>query len=482
MSIRLGLSLTTEDFLAMRAATDPNVDLALQSWTRLMGLVPFDEIGPNTQRVLPMIFANLRSQSAFPERDRLKGAFRYTWTRNSSTFHEARSLLLKLNQRGISYRLLKGSAIQATTGLVGSRIMGDIDLLVGQESIEPVIAILESLDYRRNSHQECVRHTSLGHEEALNFNRGSLHVDVHIAELKPPSRLFVRMLESEPRIASLAGIPVLIPEPELLGLHAAVHGDLASAQTDLMQAAVDLSVMNRLMNQSRLLDLAAETKTTFALIQVAREIEHAKLPALEVHIPMTSLARERISIKVTESWAQMKGATRFTRKLRDRSHRVDRRRNFSGFRGGGARYRLWSALGQQARFEQMLAPRRLGFLEEPSTVIESGTEIMPFQSNGKASTASQVAPFAIDWRFRVRLPMNATVAKAQMHSAAFETLDAMVFLNAMPVARIVAGDNSTLEIHFETDREELEFSLRPLWAVCESCYSGFTDLTVRFEY
>ena len=466
----------------MRAATDPDVDSAIQAWIDLMNSVPFDEIGPNTQRVLPMIFANLRSRPTFLERDRLKGAFRYTWTRNSTTFHEARSLLIALDKEGIPYRLLKGSAIQATTGLVGSRIMGDIDLLIGLDSVELVATILGELDFRRNSYQECVRHTSLGHEEALNFNRGSLHLDLHIAELKPPARLFTRMLESEPRVASLAGVSVLIPEPELLGLHAAAHGVLASGQTDLMQAAVDLSIMNRSMIQARLLELAAETKTTSALIHVSQEISRAGLPTLDVRIPVASLTKERISVVATESWVRAQGATRFTRKLRDRSHRVPRNQDFTEFRGSGLRYRLWTALGQQARFEKLLAPRRQGFLNSPRIMMKSGAAAMPFAEEAQTVSASRVAPIAIDWRFRVRLPMHVTRAKAQLRSSGFETLDAMVFLNALPVARIVAGDSSTLEIHFEPRRQDLEFSLRPLWAVCDSCYSGFPDLEVLIEY
>ena len=466
----------------MRAATDPDVDSALHAWIDLMHSVPFDEIGPNTQRVLPMIFTNLRSRPAFLERDRLKGAFRYTWTRNSTTFHEARSLLIALNKQDISYRLLKGSAIQATTGLVGSRIMGDIDLLVSLESVESVATILGELDFRRNSHQDCVRHTSLGHEEALNFNRGSLHVDLHVAEFKPPARLFTCMLQSEPRVASLAGVSVLIPEPELLGLHAAVHGVLASGQTDLMQAAVDLSVMNRSMSQPRLLELAAETKTTSALIHVSQEISRAGLPTLEIRIPVASLAQERVSVVATISWVRAQGATRFTRKLRDRSHRVSRYQDFSDFRGIGFRYRLWTALGQQARFEKLLAPHRLGFLRSPMIVTESGAVAMPFAEEVQTVSASRVAPIAIDWRFRVRLPAHQTRAKAQLRSLGFENLDAMVFLNSLPVARIVAGDSSTREIHFVPRGEDLEFSLRPLWAVCDNCYSGFADLEVLIEY
>ena len=482
MAIRLGLALSAEDFLSMRASTDPDIDAALQAWIDLIESTPFDEIGPNTQRVLPMIFANLRSRPSFLERDRLKGAFRYTWTRNSTTFFEARSLFAALNDTDTSYRLLKGSAIQATTGLVGSRIMGDIDLLVAEKSIDSVSTILRNLGFRRNSHQECVRHTELGHEEALNFNRGSLHVDLHVAELKPPTRLFVNMLEAEPRLASLAGVAVLIPEPELIGLHAAVHGVQASGQTDLMQAAVDLSVLSRSIDQSRLLELAARTKTTSALIHLSREISRAGLPTLDVQIPARSLAQERIDVGAANSWAKALGATRFTRKIRDRSHPVAGGADFSGFQAGNLRYRLWTAMGQQARFERLLSPSRRGFLQTPPDVTQSGAEFMPFEQLNRSWTSSRVAPNAIDWRFRVKLSSRVAKAKALLSSTGFENLDAMIFLNCLPVARIVAGDSTTLEIHFEAQHEELEFSIRPLWAVCESCYSGFADLVVAIEY
>ena len=49
-----------EDALAIASATAPIQD-ALMAWNKLMDWLPFDLINPNTQRLAPTIFFNLRN-------------------------------------------------------------------------------------------------------------------------------------------------------------------------------------------------------------------------------------------------------------------------------------------------------------------------------------------------------------------------------------------------------------------------------------
>ena len=141
--------LLNEDELAITSATAPIGD-ALMAWSRLMDWLPFDVINPNTQRLAPTIFFNLKSSKDFKERERLRGSFKYTWAKTTRLIHSIEPILRKFEAADLDYRIIKGLAIQVSLNTVGARTMGDVDILIGLKDVDRAIEIVRSFGYRKN--------------------------------------------------------------------------------------------------------------------------------------------------------------------------------------------------------------------------------------------------------------------------------------------------------------------------------------------
>ncbi|MEI6095578.1 MAG: nucleotidyltransferase family protein, partial [Gammaproteobacteria bacterium] len=184
----LDFKLLNEDELAITSATAPIGD-ALIAWSRLMDWLPFDVINPNTQRLAPTIFFNLRNLANFKERERLRGSFKYTWAKTTRLIHSIAPILRKFDAIDLDYRIIKGLAIQVSLNTVGSRTMGDVDILIGLKDVDRAIEIIRSFGYRRNAEVDCDGHTLSSHYGGLDFTLGETHLDLHVAETTYPEFL-----------------------------------------------------------------------------------------------------------------------------------------------------------------------------------------------------------------------------------------------------------------------------------------------------
>ena len=119
-----------------------------------------------------------------------------------------------------------------------------------------------------------------------------------------------------------------------------------------------------------------------------------------------------------------------------------------------------------------------GFLPKPPKVWQGLVDLHPFEVGAADVSASSVAAEAQDWRFRFELGRRCDLLWIRVDSDAFSRLDTFVFCNGVPITRISANDEQSQLIGVRNAGPSLEFSLRPLWPVCEACYSGFADLVV----
>lgn len=482
MPVSSHVQLSWEDLKAIAAATAPP-ERALRDWSDLMSSIAFDEINGNTQRIMPAIFVNLRDVPDLPERDRVRGAFKYSWSRNTERLHGVRPILEAFADKGIDYRILKGAAVQVVCGGLGTRSMGDIDLLVSAADAAAVEDVMAANGFRRGVHSACSGHADSEQHDALNFNKGDCHVDVHIAEYKAPVRLLTEMMAAPARRGRAAGIPVLVPQPELLLLHAAVHGRLASGPTDFVQAVVDVSQLRPHVDQRRLLLAARKTATITDLLALDDSVRAVGAEPLGIHLPASErvLARaEESGLHLLDAAARASSVVRRAR-ARQRGARVqaavaDR------FIGRRSAYRAWLRSGQFARAERAAVSAWGGFLPAPHGVWESGRVTRPFVDVAATGlTASNVAADTLDWRFRVELPEDGAPVRLSVDSPSLQTLDAFVFANGEPITHVRAGDVPSRNIYFRELPQSVEFSLRPLWEVCTACYRGLDDLEVRID-
>lgn len=476
------VGLSWEDRRAIGAATAP-APVAERDWRELMAAMAFDEIAEPTQRVVPAIFRNLRDVPELPDRDRLRGAFKYRWSQTTELLHGVRDVLVALAAAGIEHRVLKGAAVQAVCGSIGSRAMGDVDLLVSVADVDRVGDVMAAEGFRRSGFAACSGHSEAEHHGALTYNAGSCHVDVHVAEFKEPVRLLSLMMVAPPRRIRAAGAVLCVPPAELLLLHAAVHGRLASGPTDLVQAVVDVSMLSPHVDPARLVAAARRTGTLPDLLALDAALRAAGAPSIDLAVPASATAQARVESARAAAVDLVTSSSSVVRRIRGRQRgraalaAVDRE-----FTGARREYATWLRAGQFAVLERAVVRAHGGFLPQPSGTWVSGRTVQPFGGPPVPGlVASTVAEDTLDWRFRVELPGPQAWARLTLASPSLDRLDAFVFRNGVPVTQVVAGDPSTRDIVLRDLGASNEFSVRPLWQVCAECYHGLADLQVRID-
>lgn len=479
MAYRRSVLLGEEERSALLAATAPRDD-AVHSWSALMEQIPFDEVNENTQRAMPAIFANLRDVVDIPERGRMRGAFKYAWSKNTRMLHDIRPVLQVLQQQDVPYRVIKGAAVQAMCDRIGARTMGDIDLLVSERDARVVEEVFLDHGFRRTGHAQCSGHSDAVHFDALNFNRGETHVDVHVAEVKTPRALFRTMLGRDALVAPAAGGVIAVPEPELLILHAAVHGSLSSGPTDVMQAALDIRLLRSRVDPSLLVTLGRETGTLDALVQLDSRLRALGVAGSGAQPSAAAMARSRADARRQQLVAVASESHSVLRRMRARRRDEDTLAEIKRrFQGHARAYVAWLRSGQFAVSERLAARRWGGFLPAPEGEW-SGAEVAPFGDCAPGVMGSAAAAVALDWRFRLAMGnVDPDVVWLDVQSSALDRLDAFVFVNGTPITRIVAGDDASRRVGIRAAGPSLEVSIRPLWTACRACYAGFDDLRIN---
>lgn len=113
-------------------------------WDSWSSKTDLDAVAPETQRLLPLVYANLCAQSIVPSSAAtLKGISRYHSAKNQMMLAELAKIIQLFSERGIDCMLLKGAALSvAYYDRVGHRPMSDCDLLVRPEQRDEAIALL----------------------------------------------------------------------------------------------------------------------------------------------------------------------------------------------------------------------------------------------------------------------------------------------------------------------------------------------------
>jgi len=481
-------ALSNEDVLALRAATDP-LPTSLDSWLELVAVTPFDQIETNTQRIAPAIYTNLQTAGAFAERERLRGTYKYSWARNTRALHEFAPVVRKLELARVNYRLIKGVAVQLTLGNIGSRIMGDIDLVVREVDVETVHGILLSHGFKPNFTSPCaVFHTGTP-RDALNYNSGRCHVDVHIAEHKEPSLLYKYILKKPPMKVELDGTHYLIPEATLLLITAAVHGAKNFSATDLIQSCTDIALLSQGASAELVKLYAQETQTKLAVNHMYRVLETADLECFKGGIP------SEVLVGRIQAFLILKRTT--ARRLRKQllfmsnlSRRYQERRlpasviarAYQQLDGRRLLYAIWLATGRFARVEQFLLRGKSSFLTAPKHTLDLPGAITSCEAkSNKGINVSRASQLTQDWRFTIELAQPQKILTMTLESKFFDKFDASLYWNGKHHVRIVSGDASMLHIVFKRVPRTTEFSIRPIFQLCPDCSQSLNDLQIFID-
>jgi len=153
-------------------------------------------------------------------------------------------------------------------------------------------------------------------------------------------------------------------------------------------------------------------------------------------------------------------------------------RHFPGYRFA---YVAWLRLGRFSALERWVVRRRGGFLRDPSGVWSSALSLEPFQGEIPGVVVSPSAAAVLDWRFRMRLAQAWSRATIAVCSNALQTIDVLVYVNGVPITRIVAGDPSTHIFELRGVGPSAEFSFRAPGVTCSKCFGTLADLRLSLR-
>lgn len=140
----------SDGFHLLRAALNPDRDLALQSWRAWRKLNTLEECDLTMHRLMPVIFRRFAANDFEGNDFRvLRGVYRYQWTRNTLFLNQARTVLTALREARIETLLLKGLSLLADDYAdKGTRPMWDFDVLVRPDQREAALEVLHARGWK----------------------------------------------------------------------------------------------------------------------------------------------------------------------------------------------------------------------------------------------------------------------------------------------------------------------------------------------
>lgn len=475
-----GESRSKEHALALRAATAP-AEEAAEAWQALMTVLPFDEISEETQRVLPAIFANIHQEPNVPELSRLRGVYRNAWVRNQQLLYGVHPVLQELARRGIDYRVTKGMAVLHLVETLGSRVMSDVDIVVRAQDVDDLRRIMSAYGFRSSDPPACVHRIPSVSRDALNFNRGSERIDVHVSPFREPERLFTAMLNTDGVQAN--SVSLALADPALVMINAMVHGNDAFSRTDRIQALVDVHHLSSIVT----IDGAVEVSESLGLGRIVNEfLDHGDAFGMRYSVSRRPADVAAGGLRVKPSGVGVRMVTRFRARLdliRARSIRLPIRttRRTTELKHALA-YRIWVRLGKSAKLESRACRWFGGFLAAPHESLPMDVQCRPFDAERpRYLAATSFSQNAFDWRFGFRHEADHLDIVLQIEDDALDEADAFVLVNGDFVTKIVGGDLESRTVFLREVPPRAEVSIRPLGAACTGCYPTLDGMQIRMK-
>jgi hypothetical protein len=192
-------------------------------WTAVLALA--DDHG-----LTPLLYKRLKeanAQDGVPadEWKRLRRAYLVSAARNTRLFRELGKVLQRLRSSDVTVIVLKGGYLaEAVYGDAALRPMVDVDLLVREADLGRAQAVLLDMGGVHQQFEDIESHIKWRYH-LPQLVVGDLAVEIHwtIAPLLGPVRVSAAGLWDRARPATIAGVEVLAPCPEVLLLHSCLH-------------------------------------------------------------------------------------------------------------------------------------------------------------------------------------------------------------------------------------------------------------------
>jgi hypothetical protein len=195
---------------------------AVAAWEAWGRVADVDGADPGSQRLFPLVYRRLAAAGVDdPRLAKLKGVYRFSWSRNQLLFHQGAAAVRALREAGIDTLLLKGAALATLVYRdPGVRPMDDLDLLVHREDAPRAMDVLRAAGWRPASERPEER-LAVWHADYF-VDAGGRALDLHwnaLWQLSDDADLWAGSVPT-----SLNGVPTRALGHADQLLHVCVHG------------------------------------------------------------------------------------------------------------------------------------------------------------------------------------------------------------------------------------------------------------------
>jgi hypothetical protein len=473
--------METEFTLAVKSAILlPNK--AKEPWEQLIKEIGFENLNNSTQRVLPKIFKNLESETNISAYEKLKGAYKYNWTKNNRLLFSFLPILKALNEQSIDYRILKGAALNLLSDNVGHRTMGDIDLLIGAADLIRISDIFEENDFQKKYDTKCINAERVEFDTEICFlTPEKFEVDVHLVEKTYPQLLYRKIMKAKPNFTQFQDQNVKLPNFELALIHAVYHGNKSVSETDLIQTYLDCDQLMNLIEVKNLYKIAKELNFSSVINSSLNELNF-----LRNEKPVTAVKGTKLTLFTPSYYLWvlknkfLNSSDFFTIKTARAMSKKEIRAVQKNFEGRKILYKLWLRIGKPRPFERIVFVVFGGFLKNPKQYPVLGESFIGFEKANQNWFKTNLTAFeSHDWRFKIRVPKESKIATIEMIAEEFKNWNWLIFINGKFFGTTTQIHHGTYVIRYPFPTQNLEISLRSPSHVCELCEHGISDLFVR---
>jgi Uncharacterised nucleotidyltransferase len=472
-----------EQEIALRAALlDPKE--AAFVWNEFMKVKKFHEIDSGTIRVLPAIYDNVKTLQNVAEIDRMRGAYRVAWIKNTEFISTLIPILRSFEQKGIDYRVLKGTALNFLFGSLGIRTMGDMDLIFRHSEVNKVAELLRMHGFTQTFSSACHHHGSSPLVIDSGWvNQGGIEIDLHILEKSSShgaSSFFQKIMREPPQLVSISGTVARLPPPELMLIHAVIHGDQRVALSDQIQSLLDCSRLIRVID-TRILEKFCVEENCSEKVQTyldrLYEIAGTNNPIKLAQKDLIARSSQKIINRQKNILDQIRKLPEVIKSRRLSKAEIARIWKPSSLRD--FLYSIWLTFFQLRVLEAICCKYLGGYVSEPECFSNANLILGDFAylPKGKFLRQANFPDTSQEFRFKILPKEGHYRIKILLNSEVLKTKVFLVFYNGELAG--VTSRNRDGRYEFEiSGTGSAEISLRSPVRSCSICKVSFEDFKV----
>lgn len=431
---------------------------AREAWENLVGTKEFGKIQDEYLRFLARIYWNLHSNKEISHYTQLRGVYKHSWTKNVIGLTHAQKLVEGLHD----YRILKGFGVALSTGNLGIRSMGDLDILVSKNAQRTLIRKLEETGFTPVFNVGCTLCTKKEwriHAQSW-INLGGFQIDVHVPGAKTPTKLFEYLIKAPFETRQFREFEFCVPIVEDLITHSVIHGSNGS-HLDYLQSCIDVFEMSKMISRDRLQAALASSGMNERVVEILQILADATGEDFgNINLDKTIASLNKTSLHDFS-------LRHITAHFRTRSHRLRdlmKAGIYTPQIKSNLIYRTWVLFGRLRPIESRVMKYLGGFMKTG-------------RNNGN--------PMEFLGEVRLRIPSGPTKEVVIKRKTKLSIIQPkfLVFLDSDLVGMLEEGDSLRVEIDNESrNSRDSELSIRKPHRSCIACAERILDEELDIDF